>query len=398
MYFLLLITDLLFQMENFVKQPKYQKHLPRLYKVVIFDDEFYIDLDQMGMFHEGGEILTGIYFKYINEYAEIEYEDFEQLFRQEYPWYAKDKKYSNWEEEEDVIERANQIFKKLFRTIPHYQPIDFIININKKEYKKLNERISLIKKRSVDTNQYDEIERESFKNALTRLRNFKVEFVDWFEKRNVNIPQVEHSKRNIDTIQLSEETLPIVELRKLIPQSTKWKNIVIKVKTDFTIEIKIGKKVFDINCSQTKYFKNKKTKKPNESWELLLELSYLGYFHPKDYTYTYLTKKPGKPKNRIYALGKALMNEFGISDKPFLKYNPSEGWYPLFKIENHRVSFHNRQRIKRKSETIPKIRDTYHSEDELNFEANRQEELERKGLSDSIDYSEKDGFEKEIEY
>lgn len=382
-------------MDYFVKQPKYQKHLSRLYKKVIFDDDFYEMYEELGMFHEGGGILDGINFEYINEYGEVEYEDFEPLFRSEYPWYTENKKYSTWDED---IERANKIFKKIFKTIPHYQPFDFIISINKKEYLKLISHISLIKKNSIDTHKYGEVERKSFDKILKRLQKFRATFNDWFYEYDVKIPQVERSKRNKDTIQLSEETQPIVNLRKLIPQNTKWKNIVINVKTDFTIEIKVGKKVLDINCSQTKYFINKKTKKPNESWELLLELSYLGYFHPKDYTYTYLTKKPGKPKNRIYALGKALMNEFGISDKPFLKYNPSEGWYPLFKIENHRVSFHNRQRIKRKSETIPKIRDTYHSEDELNFEANRQEELERKGLSDSIDYSEKDGFEKEIEY
>lgn len=291
---------------------------------------------------------------------------------------------------------SDDLFKEYFNKEKYYsEPTEFLAKLNLEEYDvllKLIDQYSIEKRESLKG---DSIALETLEEKINGLIKFQKKFIDWFIERKIKFPIYTPKSKFIEN---NEEPESLVNLRKQIPQNTKWKNIVINVKTDFTIEIKVGKKVLDINCSQTKYFINKKTKKPNESWELLLELSYLGYFHPKDYTYTYLTKKPGKPKNRIYALGKALMNEFGISDKPFLKYNPSEGWYPLFKIENHRVSFHNRQRIKRKSETIPKIRDTYHSEDELNFEANRQEELKRKGLSDSIDYSEKDGFEKEIEY
>lgn len=190
---------------------------------------------------------------------------------------------------------------------------------------------------------------------------------------------------------------PLIDFRKLIPQDIQWKQIEINILDEDSIKIKYPGGSFDVRFSQTQRFINKTTSKCNDLWSLLLELSLIECFQPNDHTYKILTKKPGKAKNRVYALGKALMDEFGNIEKPFLPYNSQDGWMPIFTIRDFRKNHYRtnntaelykaQQTVKRKQhQDFPhKIGNTFSSDDLDNY-ANEQKEHQ-----DKLDYKDK-GF------
>ncbi len=385
---------------------------PKLYIQALPDEHFSDMIEDIGIIDPEGGVVDIILFKYINEYEETGVESFNLVFQQVYPW---NKRYKNLNKQEAVFNFAENIYKDQFRGFPIIQPIKFLIKLNEIEYEKLEKHIVLIENKKKNLGKNDHIEMRALEEIIKRLENFKIKFIDWFYTRDSKLPQIKLTPSKIIRLtETDERTIdnyrPTVDLINLIPSKVQWGQIEINILTDYTIKIIIPQDSFEINCSQTKYFMNKKTKQPNDSWELLLELSYLGYFHPKEYSYKYLIKKTGKPKNRVYVLGKLLIKEFGIQEKPFLKYERGVGWYPIFKISDQRDNLRPRDRIKkiyniqkskkknRKSENIPQMGNTYHSEDNLNFDEIRQEDMKRKGLNDGLDDYEKTRFEEEIEH
>lgn len=196
---------------------------------------------------------------------------------------------------------------------------------------------------------------------------------------------------------LQERKQPLIDFKKFIPQKVKWTQIEINILDEDSIKIKHPSNSFDIRYSQTQNFINKTTTGCNDLWSLLLELSLIGRFQPNNQTYTILTKKPGKAKHRVYALGKALMDEFGIIEKPFLPYNSQDGWLPKFTIRDLRKNiirtntqaeiYKSQQTVKRKQyqDSPPKIGNTF-SSDDLDYYANEQ-----KAHKDKLDYKDK-GF------
>lgn len=259
-----------------------------------------------------------------------------------------------------------------------------------------------------------------FKNKLEIAKNLEVNFSatekykghiravnKWFLDNDINTDETESF---FDENQLSfektnkneknheqEKKQPVIDFKKLIPQDIQWKQIKINILDEDSIKIKYPGGSFDIRFSQTQNFVNKTTKKCNNSWKLLLELSLIGCFQPNNHTYKLLSKKTGKAKNRVYTLGKAMMNEFDIKEKPFFPYNSQEGWFPKFTIRDLRKNiirtnaqaeiYKSQQTVKRKQyqDSPPKIGDTYSSDDYDSY-ANEQ-----KDHKDKLDYKD-EGF------
>lgn len=216
-------------------------------------------------------------------------------------------------------------------------------------------------------------------------------------KDNGGQPQYQKKTDKREENHGQEGKQPLIDFKKLIPQDIQWKQIEIRILDEDAIKFKYPGGSIDVRFSQTQNFVNKTTAKCNNSWKLLLELSLIECFQPNNQTYKILTRKPGKAKNRVYALGKGLMDEFGIIEKPFLHYNSQDGWLPKFTIrdlrKNHyRVKtaaeiYKSQQSLKRKQHpsTTPVIGDTY-SSDDLDSYANEQ-----KDHKDKLDHKEK-GF------
>lgn len=222
-----------------------------------------------------------------------------------------------------------------------------------------------------------------------------------FAKRDTNdgieMDQLKIEDRIIYNLQ--EKKQPSLDFKKLIPQDIGWTQIEINILDEDSIKIKYPGGSFDVRFSQTQRFINKTTSKCNDLWNLLLELAQIGSFQPNSSTYEILTKKPGKAKNRVYALGIALMDEFDVIEKPFLPYNSQDGWFPKFTIRDLRKNiirtktqaeiYKSQQTVKRKQhqKSLPKIGDTYTSDDYDSY-ANEQ-----KDHIDKLDHKEL-GFHK----
>lgn len=186
-----------------------------------------------------------------------------------------------------------------------------LTKLNNIEYEKLDAKINRLVAEHESAKKYDKIVSEVIQERINLFVEFKKEFISWFLDNDLD-PLQSKSNGSIEEKSLEPEN-ETVSL-PTIPEGTLWQNIKMFVLDDFTIHVVSPNNEFDIRFTQTKNFINKTTKKPNDSWELLLELSLYGDFNPNDHSYKILTKKPGKPKHRVYVCGKALTNEFSSEE------------------------------------------------------------------------------------
>lgn len=298
--------------------------------------------------------------------------------------------------------------EELFKLVRTIGIESFAKVLNKTALEYFKEKFSLAKKHKITPGLQDKIQsqiveiNEWFINNNIDPDNIEL-FIDEkrlpFEQKITTLKdnggQPQHQKKaDIREKNYGQEgKQPSLDFKKLIPQDIGWTQIEINILDENSIRIKNSGDSFDVRYSQTQNFVNKTTSKCNNSWRLLLELAQIGCFQPNSSTYKILTKKPGKAKHRVYALGKALMDEFGVIEKPFLPYNSQDGWFPKFTIRDLRKNitrtnlqaeiYKSQQTVKRKQhqDFPPKIINTF-SSDDLEPYANEQ-----KGHKDKLDHN-----------
>ncbi len=318
-----------------------------------------------------------------NELIEIKYSDLN-----------KKKKIKKFSETSDIMKEYIKIKEEYDEWFRHNGTES--ANITHSEIKTINKELYTQKNDGTaddDLKHLQVVNEKQLKKIVNELVEKKQELVG-NNRVNENIEMEQLKTEDKLKNQGKEEKRSLIDFKKLLPQKVKWTQIEINILDDDSIKIKYPGGSFDVRFSQTQYFVNKTTSRCNNLWGLLIELAQIGSFQPKSSTYKILTNKPGKAKHRVYALGKALMNEIGILEKPFLPYNSQDGWLPKFTIRDLRKNiirtktqaeiYKSQQTVKRKrhQKSLPKIGDTYTSDDNDSY-ANEQ-----KDHIDKLDHNE----------
>lgn len=157
-----------------------------------------------------------------------------------------------------------------------------------------------------------------------------------FDRINTEIAS-EHSLLDFDSERLTLDSLITWSIEEFgisiqcppTPNETQWHNVKIKIYADYTVGLFINKK-----HEKTVHFrdiglmgKNKNT--PNQSGVILIGLS-RNQKYPPDILLE------GKHKKAISDLRNCLEKLTGISNDPFQKFNPKDGWRPIFKLIDDR--------------------------------------------------------------
>jgi len=162
---------------------------------------------------------------------------------------------------------------------------------------------------------------------------------------------------DVDVVEAEEEVIQEAEKEKQkstdllfsITKETQWKDITIKFKNDFDVDVIIGKKTYPSNY-ETMKFADKRVKKTNEkakandSWQFLFLLSTVKGIFPIDKLTGKDKKQRIKNKQILTKSLKALFPT--IDDDPFYEYNDIEKVYKikinLIPVETFRDDFRDR--------------------------------------------------------
>lgn len=108
-----------------------------------------------------------------------------------------------------------------------------------------------------------------------------------------------------------------------------WKDVTIKIYADFKIGCYLGKDNYQKSSFQKIGLMGSRKNQPNELGGILLGLSLNKKFPPGK-------QAEAKYKTAITKLRKSLVQLTGISDDPFIPFNPADGWKPRFKLIDDR--------------------------------------------------------------
>ncbi len=134
------------------------------------------------------------------------------------------------------------------------------------------------------------------------------------------------------------ESKSSVNKNKILLQANNWKEVEIKFKDKFTIEIYINENhVKTIDYKEIGFCGNGKDKKPNAQWNFLYRFSGINSFKKEEATkqsmVSSLEKKEANVDKIKSKLSKKLKELFGLNDDPFYIYKDYGYYNPKFKIK-----------------------------------------------------------------